>query len=104
LFFFYQTLSFLSFQNQTQQAGSVVFHSFDPVTVRCSLDSTNVQHEKLVFQLVKPFIEGFSVKAVEDEKDEEAAAIGKRKTEDQEAVTASAAGNKKKKNNKKMKK
>lgn len=49
-------------QNQTQQCGSVVFHSFDPVTVRLSLDSTNIQHEKLTFQLIEPFIEGFSWK------------------------------------------
>lgn len=55
----------LYFQNQTQQCGNVIFHSFDPVTVRLSLDSTNVQHEKLVFQLVKPFIEGFSIGADE---------------------------------------
>lgn len=37
-----------------------MFHSFDPVIVRLSLDSTNIQHEKLVFELVKPYIEGFS--------------------------------------------
>lgn len=49
------------FQNQSQQCGRVVFHSFDPVIVRLSLDTTNVQHEKLVFQLIKPFIEGFSI-------------------------------------------
>lgn len=30
-----------------------------------SLDSTNVQHEKLVFQLVKPYIKGFSVEPEE---------------------------------------
>ena len=30
------------------------------MTVRLSLDSRNVQHEKLVFQLVKPYIKGFS--------------------------------------------
>jgi hypothetical protein len=29
--------------------------------VRLSLDSTNIQHEKLVFELVKPFIDGFSI-------------------------------------------
>lgn len=48
-------------ENQTQQHGNIIFHSFDPVTVRLGLDSSNVQHEKLVFQLVKPYIAGFSV-------------------------------------------
>jgi exosome complex exonuclease DIS3/RRP44 len=69
-----ETLSNLQ-QNQTQQTGDVVFHSFDPVIVRLFLDSTNVQHEKLVFQLIKPFIEGFSVvgeKQEEGSKEDEA--------------------------------
>lgn len=48
-------------QNQSQQCGNIIFHSFDPVIVRLSLDSSNVQHEKLVFELVKPYIEGFSL-------------------------------------------
>lgn len=48
-------------QDYTQRCGDIIFHSFDPVTVRLSLDSSNVQHEKLVFQLVKPYIKGFSV-------------------------------------------
>lgn len=34
---------------------------FDPVTVQLSLDRSNVQHEKLVFKLVKPDIPTFSV-------------------------------------------
>lgn len=50
------------FQSQSQQCGNIIFHSFDPVTVRLSLDSSNIQHEKLMLQLVKPYIEGFSVK------------------------------------------
>lgn len=54
----------------TQSYGNVVFHSFDPVTVRLSLDSTNVQHEKLVFQLVKPYIKGFSAEPVDVEMEE----------------------------------
>lgn len=44
----------------TQSCKGVTFHSFDPVKVRLSLDSSNVQHEKLVFQLVEPYIKGFS--------------------------------------------
>lgn len=48
-------------QDHTQQCGDIVFHAFDPVTVRLSLDSNNIQHEKLVLRLVHPHIEGFSV-------------------------------------------
>lgn len=48
-------------EDHTQRCGNVIFHSFDPVTVRLSLDSSNVQHEKLIFKLVKPYIKGFSV-------------------------------------------
>lgn len=55
----------LYLQDYTQRCGDIVFHAFDPVTVRLSLDSTNVQHEKLVFQLVKPYIKGFSVEPEE---------------------------------------
>jgi len=50
-------------QNQSQQCGNIIFHSFDPVVVRLSLDSTNIQHEKLTFQMVKPFIKDFSIEA-----------------------------------------
>lgn len=35
--------------------------------VRLSIDSTNAQHEKLVFELVKPYIEGFSVSTEEED-------------------------------------
>lgn len=48
-------------EKQTQSCGNVCIHAFDPVTVRLSLDSDNIQHEKFVLQLVKPFIKGFSV-------------------------------------------
>ncbi|XP_050293944.1 exosome complex exonuclease RRP44 [Anthonomus grandis grandis] len=53
-------------ERQTQRAGDVVFYTFDPVTIRLHLDSTNVQHEKFVVQLVKPVIEGFSVPPLEE--------------------------------------
>ncbi|XP_019563909.3 exosome complex exonuclease RRP44 [Aedes albopictus] len=52
-------------ETQTQSCGAVEFHAFDPITVRLSLDSTNVQHQRLVFELVTPFIEGFSVPPLE---------------------------------------
>lgn len=48
-------------EHQTQKAGDVVFHTFDPVTIRLKLDSSNVQHEKFTVQLVKPVVPGFSV-------------------------------------------
>lgn len=31
------------------------------------MNTTNVQHEKLEFQMVQPFIEGFSVKSIKDD-------------------------------------
>lgn len=54
-------------EEQTQRAGDVVLHAFDPVTVRLALDSNNIQHEKFVLQLLKPYIEGFSVVGGRDE-------------------------------------
>lgn len=54
-------------QEHTQECNGHVFHSFDPVTVRLSLDTSNVQHEKLMLQLVRPFIEGFSVPSIKEE-------------------------------------
>lgn len=56
---------------QTQTCGNVVFHCFDPVTVQLSLDRSNVQHEKLVFKLVKPYIENFSIPSVTESKQTE---------------------------------
>ncbi|XP_055617537.1 exosome complex exonuclease RRP44 [Toxorhynchites rutilus septentrionalis] len=52
-------------ETQTQTCGEVEFHAFDRIVVRLSLDSTNVQHQRLVFELVKPYIAGFSVSALE---------------------------------------
>lgn len=52
--------------DQSQRAGNIVFHSFDPVTVRLTHDASNIQHEKLTFTLVKPFVEGFSVMPLGD--------------------------------------
>ncbi|CAH1972586.1 unnamed protein product [Acanthoscelides obtectus] len=53
-------------EDQTQRAKDVVLHAFDPVKVRLSLNSDNIQHEKFVLQLVSPFIEGFSVPPIEE--------------------------------------
>lgn len=44
----------------------VTLKTFDELTVRLSLDSSNLQHQKLLFQLVKPHIPGFSY-VVEDQ-------------------------------------
>ncbi|KAI5707300.1 hypothetical protein M8J75_016503 [Diaphorina citri] len=57
-------------KEQSQSCGSVVFHSFDPVTVQLSLDRSNVQHEKLVLRLVRPLIEGFSVSSAGEQGEE----------------------------------
>ncbi|XP_066157752.1 exosome complex exonuclease RRP44 [Euwallacea fornicatus] len=52
-------------EHQTQRAADVVFHTFDPVTIRLKLDSNNIQHEKFTVQLVKPSVAGFSVPSLE---------------------------------------
>ncbi|XP_066249115.1 exosome complex exonuclease RRP44 [Euwallacea similis] len=53
-------------EHQTQRAADVVFHTFDPVTIRLKLDSSNIQHEKFAVQLVKPSVAGFSVPSLEE--------------------------------------
>lgn len=37
---------------------------FDPVTVQISVDSNNIQRQRIQIHLVKPFIDGFSVPAL----------------------------------------
>ncbi|KAL9693559.1 hypothetical protein quinque_012844 [Culex quinquefasciatus] len=66
-------------ETQTQSCGSVEFHAFDKIVVRLSLDSTNVQHQRLVFELVQPYIEGFSVEALAKDGGEDKA-VAKRKS------------------------
>ncbi|XP_076762263.1 exosome complex exonuclease RRP44-like protein Dis3 [Xylocopa sonorina] len=56
-------------EDHSQTCQNIVFHTFDPVIVQISLDRSNVQHEKLIFKLVKPFIPGFSVPAATAESD-----------------------------------
>lgn len=53
-------------EDQSQKAGNITLHAFDPVKIRLSLDSNNIQHEKFVLQLVSPYIEGFSVPPLEE--------------------------------------
>lgn len=52
-------------EDNTQRHKEIAFHAFDPVVIRLSLDSSNVQREKMVFELVKPYISGFSVEPME---------------------------------------
>ncbi|XP_037296481.1 exosome complex exonuclease RRP44 [Manduca sexta] len=49
-----------------QVCDDVILKTFDEITVRLSLDRSNLQHQKLVFQLVKPYVPDFSY-VVEDE-------------------------------------
>ncbi|CAK9828415.1 Exosome complex exonuclease RRP44 [Anthophora retusa] len=53
--------------DHSQTWGDIVFRTFDPVIVQISLDRSNLQHEKLIFKLVKPYIPGFSVSSVTSE-------------------------------------
>ncbi|KAK4872641.1 hypothetical protein RN001_014670 [Aquatica leii] len=76
---------------QTQTCGDIVLHAFDPVTVRLSLDSNNIQHEKFALQLVHPYVEGFSVPPL--------SSVSKRKGE--EEVKVVSVDKKKKRRNKK---
>ncbi|XP_053603816.1 exosome complex exonuclease RRP44 [Plodia interpunctella] len=55
-------------EDNLQKCGDVTLKTFDELTVRLSLDSSNLQHRKLVFQLVEPHIPGFSY--VPEEKDD----------------------------------
>lgn len=59
------------FQENIQVCGNVTLKTFDELTVRLSLDSTNLQHRKLVFQLVKPYVPDFSHKIDKHEKEDE---------------------------------
>lgn len=65
-----------------------MFRAFDPVVIRLSLDASNIQREKIVFELVEPFIPGFSVESMEVEatpRDDELSPA-KRKADDQSMV------------------
>lgn len=81
-------------ETQTQKCGDIVFHAFDPVIIRLVLNSSNIQHEKIVLELVSPYIEGFSVPRLVDEENKkmEVDEIGtksdmKRKSDDDSEAT-----------------
>lgn len=48
-------------EDHSQSYGNITFRTFDLIVVQLSLDRSNIQHEKLIFKLVKPEIPGFSV-------------------------------------------
>ncbi|XP_064482242.1 exosome complex exonuclease RRP44-like [Ornithodoros turicata] len=50
-------------QKGTQACGGVVLAQFDRITVQVSVDSSNVQHQRIVLKLVHPQVPGFSVPA-----------------------------------------
>lgn len=56
--------------------------------IRLSLDASNVQREKIVFELMKPYIPGFSVEPMEVETSDEQPSV-KRKA-DEASVPAAA--------------
>lgn len=92
-----------------------MFRAFDPVVIRLSLDATNIQREKIVFELVKPFIPGFSVEPMEEDaasieeqtltkrKVDESVAIDDPSTVDTSTVECSVSKTKTKKNKKSKK-
>lgn len=85
-------------EDHTQRYQNVVFRSFDPVKVRLSLDATNVQREKLIFELIEPYIPGFSVESMEiDESKDEAKSSTKRKNNETPKPTVTKTKSKKKK-------
>ncbi|XP_012277145.1 exosome complex exonuclease RRP44 [Orussus abietinus] len=89
-------------EDHSQRCGDIVFHAFDPVVVQLSLDSSNIQHEKLVFKLVKPQIPGFSVPepTMDAAEDVEMQEVSKRKVEEvSDEVPKKKKGKKKKKKN-----
>ncbi|TRY61520.1 hypothetical protein TCAL_13903 [Tigriopus californicus] len=51
----------------SQSCGDVTIRLFQKLRVQLTLDSSNVQHEKLVLRLVEPHIPGFSVEAISDD-------------------------------------
>lgn len=69
--------------------------------VRLSLDASNVQREKLVFELVEPYIPGFSVEPMEVDDETTTVAVEKRKTGDETKTQETKSKSKKNKKSKK---
>ncbi|CAF3414611.1 unnamed protein product [Rotaria sp. Silwood1] len=51
-------------EESTQTINNLTIHMFDPVTVQISVDSNNIQRQRIQIRLVKPFIDGFSVSPI----------------------------------------
>ncbi|CAF0742440.1 unnamed protein product [Rotaria sp. Silwood1] len=51
-------------EESTQTINNLTIHMFDPVTVQISVDSNNIQRQRIQIHLVKPFIDGFSVSPI----------------------------------------
>ncbi|XP_076244346.1 exosome complex exonuclease RRP44-like protein Dis3 [Calliopsis andreniformis] len=96
-------------EDHTQTCNGVVFRSFDPVLVQIRLDRSNVQHEKLVFKLVKPYIPDFSVETAATAQSssivqtKNTTEVSKRKIDVEKTIddSAKSGGNKKKKKKRK---
>ncbi|XP_012533030.1 exosome complex exonuclease RRP44 [Monomorium pharaonis] len=95
-------------EDHSQTCGNIVFRAFDPIVVQMSLDRSNVQHEKLLFKLVKPEIPDFSIPPLNmetinaTEEDSEIKETLKRKPEKKQEstnVSDKKVGKKKKKRN-----
>lgn len=67
-----------------------MFRAFDPVVIRLSLDTSNIQREKIVFELVEPYISGFSVEPMDIETTEEQHSSTKRKLTETNPATVPA--------------
>ncbi|XP_075971510.1 exosome complex exonuclease RRP44-like protein Dis3 [Anticarsia gemmatalis] len=65
-------------EEHAQVCGDIKLRTFDELVIRLTLDSTNLQRRKLVFQLVKPHIPGFSVVPEELDKMDVDVAIAKK--------------------------
>lgn len=57
---YYSIFLSITFQENVQVCDGTTLKTFDELTVRLTLDSSNLQHRKLVFQLVTPYIPGVS--------------------------------------------
>ncbi|XP_076065936.1 exosome complex exonuclease RRP44-like protein Dis3 [Oratosquilla oratoria] len=58
-------------QDLSITCGSLVFRPFDHVRIQVSIDSSDVQHQKVVTKLVHPFIPNFSVPSQKREADDD---------------------------------
>lgn len=72
--------------------------------IRLSLDATNIQREKIVFEMVKPYISGFSVQPMMEVDATEEQSPAKRKSNETPSTADVESSKSKEKKNKKSKK